>query len=242
MQEQDPAPTVCPTIAEGDTMFQPSDPNRYFMMGTNAVEGIERTRAAANASQPARILDLGCGYGRVLRALAAAFPDAHLAASDVEQPALAFCADTFDVEPIPGVRDLREFPFNQPYDVIWSGSLVTHLDLHGWAAYFDLLARALTAGGVAVFSTHGKFVADRMRSDNPAYDYGLSARQRDLLLQSYDDSGFGYQDYKPDSMYGISLSQPSWVLRQLEPTRLRVAHLHEQGWGAHQDLIGLSTR
>jgi len=230
------------TIAPGDTMFQPSNPERYFGMGEAALEGIGRTRAAANARQPARILDLGCGYGRVLRSLAATFPEAELAASDIDAEAVAFCAETFGAEPILGVPDFRDLVGTKRYDVVWSGSLLTHLEWERWEGYFDFLERALVPGGVAVFTTHGRYVADRLRSGKSEYDYGLSQRQRELLLQSYDDAGFGYQDYRPDSGYGISLSRPSWVLKRLEHKSLEVVHLHEQGWGQHQDLIGCLLR
>ncbi len=230
------------TIAPGDTMFQPSNPERYFEMGREALEGIGRTRAAADARQPARILDLGCGYGRVLRSLAATFPEAELAASDIDPGAIVFCAETFGAEPIQGVADFRDLVGTKRYDVVWSGSLLTHLEWNRWEGYFDFLERALAPGGVAVFTTHGRYVADRLRSDQPEYDYGLSERQRDVLLQSFDDGGFGYQDYRPDGGYGLSLSRPSWVLRRLEPRPLEVMHLHERGWGQHQDLIGCLRR
>ncbi len=223
-------------IASSDTMYDASNPERYFAVGNSALKAIERARAGTGAAQPTRILDLGCGYGRVLRTLAAAYPNAALTACDIDAEAVQFCAETFGAEPLLGLADPEEMEFGEPFDLIWSGSLLTHVDWHAWSAYLTLFQRALSPAGVAMFSFHGKYVAERLKSSD--YPYGLSPRQRELVVHSYEDSGFGYHDYKPDSAYGISLSSPSWVLRAIDSRPLRVVHLHERGWAEHQDLVG----
>ena len=72
----------------------------YFRHGGQAVQLIRLALAhrdlyAGVHPPPRRILDFGCGYGRVIRFLRAHWPDAEIVASDVLSE---------------GVRDLRDVP------------------------------------------------------------------------------------------------------------------------------------
>jgi trans-aconitate methyltransferase len=103
------------------------------------MEAYERTsrtglRCVENALVPVnkapedckKILDFRCGYGRVLRALRARFPEAHITACDLNEDATKFCAETFGATPVQGYSDLSKTILPHKYDAIWVGSVFTH--------------------------------------------------------------------------------------------------------------------
>ena len=72
----------------------------YLFGGTLAVQLIRQCLTAVGTQEVRRVLDFGCGHGRVMRVLRAAFPDAELVACDIDQDAVSFCAETFGARPV----------------------------------------------------------------------------------------------------------------------------------------------
>jgi SAM-dependent methyltransferase len=192
---------------------------------------------AAGAEEPRRILDLPCGHGRVLRVMKRAFPGAAFTACDLERDGVDFCAAEFGATPVYSHVELAQVHFAEPFDLIWCGSLVTHLDARGWLATFQLLVRALRPGGVAVITFHGRWVAYRMQN---GLRYGLPGERAEAVLAQYGATGFGYADYAQQSGYGISLSAPAWILSELASwPELRIVGLCERQWDQHQDVLAI---
>ncbi len=232
----DGASGVSRELAAGDAMFG-GDEARYFAVGQSALHCIAASLTAAGVASPRRILDLPCGHGRVLRVLRRAFPDAALAACDLDRDGVDFCAAQFGATPVHSHADLGQVRFDAPFDLIWCGSLVTHLDAAGWLAWFRLLSRALQPGGVAVVTFHGRWAAHRMQN---GHSYGLAPAGLDAVLSGYAHGGFGSADYPGQGGYGISLSAPSWILRELAPwPQFRVVGLMERQWDEHQDVLAV---
>src|SRR4051794_35051512 len=92
-------------ISPLDTMFRWHERDHYFSVGRSARECIAACMLAAPNADAARILDFGCGYGRVLRVLGEEFPRASITASDVDREAVDFCER--DVRGGRGVRQHR---------------------------------------------------------------------------------------------------------------------------------------
>jgi SAM-dependent methyltransferase len=193
-----------------------------------------------------RILDFGSGYGRILRQFKAAFPDARLAACDILPEAVDFCAQTFGAEPIYAADDPGETALAGEFDLIWLGSLFTHLDAPRWTSLLDLLERALERDGLLLFTTQGRFIRDQIaeRSWLDAYgepiwvNWGVSEEQLDAVVSDFDSTGFGYLEWGAlDRQYGTSIATPAWVMEQLQ-TRpgFEILGYWERGWPP-QDLV-----
>src|SRR5436309_14349941 len=107
-----------------------SDSKYYFEYGETAVRLIRLAMDATGTGQVPthNVLDFPSGHGRVLRTLKAAFPRARLTACDIDHDAVDFCAETFGAEPIYSDEDPRAIELPGQYDLIWCGSLFTHLD------------------------------------------------------------------------------------------------------------------
>ncbi|HET6573563.1 MAG TPA: class I SAM-dependent methyltransferase, partial [Fimbriiglobus sp.] len=148
--------TVSRDIHPDDGMLLPvpEGPDHYFGVGRSALRAVTAALLAAGAPAPRRILDLPCGYGRVLRALRAAFPDAAVTACDLNRGGVDFCA-TLGAAPADSADPIDRAGITGPFDLIWCGSLLTHLDRPGWDEFLTFFHRVLAPGGVCVVTTHG---------------------------------------------------------------------------------------
>ena len=226
---------VIEDISPRDVMYK-GDPDHYLLLGGLALETIQKFMALVRLPTPSAILDLPCGHGRVLRFLRAAFPDAAIGACDLDADAVDFCARTFHAQPIYSTTDVTAVPLPERYDLIWCGSLLTHVHADQWRGLLQLFAAHLADTGLLVFTTHGRYHANRLRSKQT--NLGLSEWGVAAVLSDYQKFGFGYQNYAGQEGYGISLSSASWVCSQIVQTPgLRLAGYRERGWADHQDAV-----
>ena len=62
-----------------------------------------------------------------------------------------------------------------------------------------------------------------------------------MVLQQFHSVGFGFQPYLDSSdrnSYGISVSSPAWVCRQIqEQTNCQIVLYSEQAWDGHHDVV-----
>ena len=234
--EHDLVRNVDATISPRDAMYV-GDGKHYFSVGLSAIRAIDAARASAGVTgTPRRILDMPSGHGRVLRFLEARYPAATLVACDLDADGVAFCAQQLGAEPQQSSPDIDSLTLPGPFDLIWCGSLVTHLDASATAALLSLFARSLAPGGVAVVTTHGELVSDRLRSGD-AYQLDPAAARE--VVAAYDSTGFGYADYPWSPRYGVSVSSPEWIGAAAARAGLALAHVAERGWDDHQDVIAL---
>ncbi len=229
-------------LAPDDRVYR-VDPDYYFTAGQLAVKCVRLAMLAAGRREVTRILDLPCGHGRVLRTLKAAFPNASLTACDIRPEGVDFCAQTFGATPVYGKEQAGEIDIEGPFDLIFCGSLLTHLDLPSTREFLDLFESLLDPNrGLLVFTTHGHLVAERVRRG--IRPFGMDEQQIASFLGDFDRDGFAYYDHmageprrvgQMPSNYGISLASPAWVCRELESREsLRLVHYMESGWGKDQ--------
>jgi SAM-dependent methyltransferase len=192
---------------------------------------------AAGKDDLMNILDLPCGHGRVLRTLKAAFPEAGITACDLNRDGVDFCARAFGATPVYARKLPEEIQIESSFDLIWCGSLLTHLDFERWPGFLRLFQSLLVPDGILVFTTHGRWIAERLRAGTLNID-GIPHKALHDLLTSYDRDGFSYEVYELVEDFGISISSPSWVCRQLEKIpNLRLLNYTEKGWYKHQDAV-----
>ena len=242
-------------IAPNDPMYltaQGDQDRTYVGHARVMLDCIRAAMIAAKKPTAERILDLPSGHGRVLRLLRAEYPQAELTACDIKPDAVEFCAEKFSATPVYGKEDLKEVELPHRYDLIWCGSLLTHLDQDLWTEFLDFFDDALEVGGLLVVTFAGRHIAAAIEDKSTAL--GLSEAFEDDevrldYLRTYARDGFAYIEYptppehrqanNEPSCYGLTLAKPSWVLRLLEQRKgLRVVSLSEGRWGA-QDVLGL---
>jgi SAM-dependent methyltransferase len=222
------------------------DGAHYFSVGLSAIHCIDYALSCAKVGHVESVLDFPCGYGRVLRFLSAHFPVAKVTACELSKDAVQFCVNRFGAWPAYSSIDLSSISFKVKYDLIWCGSLITHLDQAGIDSLLELFGRSLAPGGLVVMTTHGERVAEKM--ERGEFDYGIAADQIPRVISSYRDTGYGFTDY-PDMTaygadrhatgYGVSLTSPDWIRERVaEKLTLKEVSFQPNGWDNHQDVFG----
>ncbi len=223
-------------VSPNDEMFAGNLPV-YLASGVSAIEGVKRAQAAAGKETVGSILDFACGHGRVLRALKAEFPHANLAACDIDADGVRFCARTFGAKPFFSDGDPEQIELRGEFDLVWCGSLLTHLEADAWSRFLRLFGSVLTPAGLLVFTVLGPAAAPELRAKTLP---GAPREEERLktILDGYEDTGFGYSDYSGQRGYGLSLCTPEWVGRAIEKQdRLRLLHHEEAAWTGLQDIV-----
>jgi SAM-dependent methyltransferase len=224
-------------ISPNDRMVTPRYPDTYFLWGASALRCIQIAMEAVGKGEVATILDFPCGHGRVLRTLKAAYPNASLTACDIDRDGVDFCQETFGAKGVYSDDDLSSVPLGGGFDLIWVGSLFTHLPAARWAPFLNFLVDRLAPEGILVFTTHGAWYAERIR-ENASPLGGVSQDTQFGMLRSFDEAGFGFAGYPERDAYGLSLSAPSAVAGYLQrPNGLRLVLYLERGWRGHQDVV-----
>jgi SAM-dependent methyltransferase len=151
-------------ISPRDTMFRWNERQHYSAVGEPAGYCIAACLAAADKRDVRRILDFGCGYGRVLRVLRKEFPDATIVASDLDRGGVDFCSATFGARGVYSNPDPARIRFDERFELIWIGSVFTHIDRASWQGLLPALRRALSDDGVLIITTQGPEAAEKVRT------------------------------------------------------------------------------
>jgi hypothetical protein len=176
----------------------------------------------------------------VTRHLRAAFPNAHLAVCDLDESGVTFCARQWNCEPIVSEPNLSSINLRGPYDVIWVGSLFTHVDGPRTRAWLAHLVNALGDGGLLVSTFHGRWSLVVQESypmiDDPSWQSIVSGyRQTGYGFASYTD---GFAPFTDSGSYGISLSDPVWVVDAVGALEgVRLLGYVERGWADNHDVL-----
>jgi SAM-dependent methyltransferase len=207
----------------------------YFWAGIAAVRAIDAALDAACADPPGAILDMPCGFGRVMRALAARFPAASITGCDIHPISVRFCSRRFRSQPAISSPAFEQLAFPDSFDLVWCGSLVTHLSPSRTLALVDLFARSCRRGGLVVFTTHGEYIAEMVRAGD---GYRLDPGDVPVVLDDYERTGYGYANYPWEQEYGVSLISPQWIRTHVDGrSRLEQVWHAERGWGGGHDVF-----
>jgi len=231
---------VIQTIHPDDQMWITS-PEHYFAVGESGLMCVRRANDLAFGSPIKRILDLPCGHGRVSRYLRAYYPDAAMAFCDIDRSGVDFCSEVFGGTPIYSQPELTAVDIGSDYDVIWVGSLFTHVDRERTERWLRYLCSRLSERGVVVATFHGPAaldIQDRYKL------WGLTEEQRERIGVSFEASGYGYEPYLfiESGDYGISVSKPEEIIKIAATIPGRVLLYSERLWADNHDVLAMCRR
>lgn len=223
-------------ISPDDEMLGPGGKLHYFNVGLSGIYWILKSIifTGQNDKKIKNILDFPCGCGRVLRFLKAFFPDSEITASEIEPKYLDFCKSTFGVNTVISDKNFEKINFNRKFDLIWCGSLFTHLNSRKFKKLLKLFYNHLENNGLLIFSSHGRFGIRNIKD----FDYGLRLYQKTLVKLKYYFFGYGYVNYLRKFGYGVSFINPSWIYSKIQKfSDLRLFAYVEKAWDSHHDII-----
>jgi SAM-dependent methyltransferase len=226
-----------------DDMTHPEwdhDGTGYLATGQAALKIILQSLVAAEKKTVNTILDMPCGFGRVTRHIKAAFPEAKVYACDLYDDRINYCADQFGAVPFKSREVLSDIELPGKFDLIWCGSLLTHLPKPIFLDALRFYSASLAEDGIAIITLLGR-VSPYIHHNRFKYlaDEAFSRVERDFNL-----TGFGYADYNlptkffEQSSYGIAVVSPSYVIRCIESDNtIRICGYLERHWVAQQDVL-----
>jgi SAM-dependent methyltransferase len=183
------------------------------------------------------ILDFGSGYGRVARYLRAAFPESRVEVTDYSTDGVDWCVDQL------GCHRMGDQIPHDYYDLIWVGSVITHLPEAAARDLVGALKRALRPMGVCMITIGGRLALRNLvgfangQTDNTYQGYGQSVEGAKAIVAGYQAYGYGYHDYPNQRGYGGSLVSPAWLSRHALDNETIELLFQEMGWDTHQDVF-----
>lgn len=229
---------VSTEINPDDEMLGPGPEGQlhYFNVGLSCMYWIQKSMilTGKDSKDIKKILDFPCGYGRVLRFLKVFFPDAEITGSEIEKKYVDYCEKSFGVKTFISGKNFSKIQSSEKFDLIWCGSLFTHLNSRRFRELLKFFYNHLNNNGLLVFSSHGRYALKNSES----FDYGLRLFQKPLDKIKYKIFGFAYSNYGFKFGYGVSFVKPSWICSQIQKIPdLKLYAYIERAWDNHQDII-----
>jgi SAM-dependent methyltransferase len=179
------------------------------------------TGAGIEVSSLRAALDFGCSSGRVLRSLAAAFPDLDWHGCDPNAPAIEWAAAN-----LPGI-DFFVSPDTPPLrlgdaslDLVYAISIWSHFSPARGLDWFEEMRRVLRPGGCLVMTTHGFAAVAHYAETRRRGPDQLAEIERDLYRRGWwyaAEFGAAGDWGVVDPEWGTAFLSPEWLLAQLCP-------------------------
>jgi SAM-dependent methyltransferase len=179
----------------------------------------------------ARLLDWGCGCGRVTSFYLKYLPEAEVHGCDIDRDAVQWCSHNLkgghfaSIPPYPPTSYASSL-----FDVVTGCSVLTHLRRDLQLEWLNEMKRILRPGGLLLVSVHGDFAA--MAFNNPpavkqeVQTTGISDRTHDHILDGI----------APDSYYRGTYQSKVYTCREFA-RYFQILEYIELGMGNLQDLV-----
>jgi trans-aconitate 2-methyltransferase len=134
------------------------DPDRYLTYADERGRPFVELLARVGASEPAEVVDLGCGPGNLTGLLAERWPHAHVIGLDSSPEMIAKAEElgrSLDQPVDYAVADLRDWRPDRPVDVLLSNATLQWVPDH--LALLPELVEAVARGGWFAFQVPGNF-------------------------------------------------------------------------------------
>lgn len=165
-----------------------------------------------------RILDFGCGCGRILRYSHKLTSESQLYGSDVDQEAISWCQQNLDeIAEFSVNGELPPIPFDSEFfDFVYAISVFTHLPEDMQFSWLEALKRITKPGGYLLLTVHGEHLlnfdsdANRRRFQKVGFHFAIG------------DGTEGLPEY-----YQTSFHTPEYI---------------HKNWGKHFEIVKIIPR
>jgi SAM-dependent methyltransferase len=154
-------------------------------------------RLAGKPLGASKILDFGCGWGRITRLFSKDLPPSLVFGCDSDPKILEWCSE------VPGTfrqseTKLRRLPFDETFDLAFAFSVFTHLGPNTHRSALEALHASLDANGLLIVTIRPRAFIEVRGSELGR----LPDETIDLLLRNYDSGEFVYYPYNMPTVEG----------------------------------------
>lgn len=154
-------------------------------------------RLGIPANTNIKILDYGCGWGRMLRMIPYFTKVQNIYGVDPTPKSIELCKDynvPGNTEVIPHIP--TSLPFDEKFDIIYAYSVFTHMNDEVAANAMKIFRQNIKADGVACVTIRPRTYWEGRPSGG-----NISVQQRTKLLQQHDKNGYAFISYA-DNKHG----------------------------------------
>jgi len=213
----------------------PADVRGYYQGAIKFVDILQRALQSVGRDWASveKCLEIGCGYGRIIRVLSERLPAERIYVCDVIGEGAAFTGEEFGVKVFPLAEQAREKDWGS-FDLIYLLSVYTHMKDSDVAGNLKAVARLLKPGGVLVLTTQGP-VSARDADRYGHFWLDKAELNRELKAEGYYYAKYPY--YLED--YGVAWFTEARMRELAEhPDRgLRFVSYAPAGLDGHQDVF-----
>jgi SAM-dependent methyltransferase len=199
----------------------------------------------ADPAEIAAALDFGCSSGRVVRTLAAAYPNVEWHGCDPNERAIGWASEN-----LPGIAFVVSpqkppLPYDDArFDLVFAISIWSHFGERASLAWLEEMRRILRPGGLLVLTAHGYGTVAIEESVGRRYPEQFAEIVRTLYEHGFwyrpefgEEGDWGVKD--PE--WGTAFMTPEWLLARVTPA-WRLAAFAPARVEDNQDLYVLEAR
>jgi len=171
--------------------------------------------------------------------LKAQYPQADIFGQDVNQAWLEWCADNLGVNVILSKAHIQSVTVErESYDLVWVGSVFTHIPEKSFDYLLDVLVGGLKQSGILIFTTAGELVRASFDVNNEKL---LAVKDAKKAVLGYDENGYGFALYSGGtySDWGRAMVTFASVQEKLKRHPVKLIFYLEGGWGRRQDIFAI---
>lgn len=194
-----------------------------------------------------RMLDWGCGCGRVTRCFLRAHTGMEVHGCDIDGNAIAWCSEHLPAGRFRAIapQPPTEYP-DAHFPLVLGYSVFSHLDPDQQRLWLAELQRITAPGGLVLASVHGPFAARFAFPPLPTERGSRWWRRKptfDVRAKGFIDAGedVALQGIAPEGYYRGVFQSPDWT-RRVWSDYFRVLEILEGGMQNYQDLVILERR
>ena len=173
-----------------------------------------------------KILDFGCGCGRVIRYLSALSPNNAYHGSDIDPEAISWCQSKLsNIGEFTVNETMPPLPFESDYfDFIYSISVFTHLPEEMHLKWLEELKRVTKKGSYLLLTTHGEHLLDASKKQKRKL-------KDDGFYYSVGSGTDGLPDFYQTSFHTEEYIQTRWS------EYFEIVRIVKRGIMNHQDMV-----
>ena len=203
--------------------------NGYYFGGKETAQEFADTFAKYVDTTNCRILDWGCGPGRIVRHLPEILPSSEVYGSDYNKDYIDWCSS--NLKGITFIKNELSPPINFQdsfFDVIYGISIFTHLSAEMHFAWANELLRILKPGGILYLTMHGEVFKSKLsQSEREIFEkgeltYSKNTKEGHRTFVAFQPEVFVRKIFNsaseifhlPGADNNGSLSQDVWIIRK----------------------------